>query len=135
MTGLFDVSGKIVLVTGGAQGLGRMIAEGFVRAGARVYITSRKADVVEQAAAEMRGYGECIGIAADLSTAEATTALARAIMAREAAVHVVVNNAGRTWGAPLESFPDKAWAGVMAVNVQSPFTLVRDLLPALKAAA
>ena len=132
---LFDVTGKVVLVTGGAQGLGRMIAEGFVRAGARVYVTSRKADICEAAASEMRTLGDCTGIPADLSTAEATSALARDIRAREPAVHVVVNNAGKTWGAPLAEFPDKAWPGVMAVNVQTPFTLVRDLLPALRAAA
>lgn len=135
MTGLFDISGKVALVTGGAQGLGRMIAEGLVRAGARVYITSRKAEICEQSAREMSEFGECFPIAADLTTPEAATALVNEIKSRESAVHILVNNAGKTWGAPLESFPDKAWASVMAVNVQGPFTLVRDLLPLLKAGA
>jgi NAD(P)-dependent dehydrogenase (short-subunit alcohol dehydrogenase family) len=74
-------------------------------------------------------------VPADLSTPEACTALARTITEHEGRLHVLVNNAGRTWGAPLASFPDKAWAPVMAVNVQGPFTLIRDLLPLLKNAA
>lgn len=131
---LFDVSGKIALVTGGAQGLGRMIADGFVRAGAKVYITSRKADAVEVAAAEMRRDGACEGIAADLATPEGCGGLAKAIAMKATRLDILVNNAGRSWGAPLEDFPDKAWPSVMAVNVQTPFTLVRDLLPLLKAA-
>lgn len=132
---LFDVGGKTVLITGGASGLGRMVAEGFVGAGAKVYITSRKAEAAETAAAEMRQCGSCIGIAADLATPEACTVLAKTLANSESALDVLVNNAGRTWGGPLASFPDKAWASVMAVNVQGPFTLVRDLLPLLKNAA
>jgi NAD(P)-dependent dehydrogenase (short-subunit alcohol dehydrogenase family) len=131
---LFDVSGKVVLVTGGAQGLGRMIAEGFVQAGAKVYITSRKADAVEAAATEMSTRGSCIPVVADLAAPEGCSALARTLADSETGLDVLVNNAGRTWGAPLASFPDKAWASVMAVNVQSPFTLVRDLLPLLRQA-
>ena len=133
MPTLFDITGKIALVTGGAQGLGRMIAEGLVNAGCKVYITSRKQDIGDRAAREMSGRGQCNALVADLSTPEAGTALAHQIKRSEQRLDVLVNNAGRTWGAPLESFPDKAWAGVMAVNVQSPFTLVRELLPLLKA--
>tara|TARA_R110000772_G_scaffold268731_1_gene398338 strand:- start:47156 stop:47938 length:783 start_codon:yes stop_codon:yes gene_type:complete len=132
MNKLFDISGKIALVTGGAQGLGRMIAEGLVDAGVRVYITSRKADVCELAASEMSERGQCIGIAADLSSPEAAIALANEIKARESQLDIIINNAGKTWGAPLDEFPDKAWASVMAVNVQGPFTLVRELLPLLE---
>jgi len=133
MRTLFDITGKIALVTGGAQGLGRMIAEGMVSAGCKVYFTSRKQDIGDQAAREMAERGQCIALVADLSTPEAATALAREIQGREQCLDILVNNAGRTWGAPLESFPDKAWAGVMAVNVQGPFTLIRELLPLLKA--
>ncbi|MBS7743473.1 MULTISPECIES: SDR family oxidoreductase [unclassified Chelatococcus] len=129
---LFETKDKIVLVTGGAQGLGRMIAEGFVLGGAKVYITSRKEEVVTAAEAELRRSGECVGIVADLSSPEACSALAQRIRESETRLDVLINNAGRTWGAPLETFPDKAWASVMAVNVQGPFTLVRDLLPLLK---
>jgi len=134
MPPLFDITGKIALVTGGAQGLGRMIAEGLVNAGCKVYITSRKQDIGDQAAREMSERGQCIALVADLSTPEACTALAHEIKRSEQRLDVLVNNAGRTWGAPLESFPDKAWAAVMAVNVQGPFTLVRELLSLLKAA-
>ena len=129
---LFDITGKIALVTGGAQGLGRMIADGLVNAGCKVYITTRKQDVGDQAAREMSERGQCTALVADLSTPEAGTALAREVRDREQRLDILVNNAGRTWGAPLESFPDKAWAGVMAVNVQGPFTLIRELLPLLK---
>jgi NAD(P)-dependent dehydrogenase (short-subunit alcohol dehydrogenase family) len=133
--GLFDLSGKVALVTGGAQGMGRMIAEGLVRAGAHVYITSRKAEVCAHSAEELSAFGRCTALPADLVTAEACTALAAELKSRETALHILVNNAGKSWGAPLESFPDKAWSGVMAVNVQTPFTLVRELLPLLKSAA
>ena len=129
---LFDIAGKTVLVTGGAQGLGRMIAEGFVRAGAQTFITSRKADSAAAAAAELSALGTCEGIAADLSTTEATEALARWVAGRTEVLHVLVNNAGKTWGEKLETFPAKAWPGVMAVNVQMPFQLMRDLLPLLE---
>lgn len=134
MNELFSLKGKVALVTGGAQGMGRMIAEGLLTAGASVYITSRKQDICEQAAREMQSLGRCVGIPADLTTPEATVALANDLKQRESQLHILINNAGKTWGAPLESFPDKAWAGVMAVNVQTPFTLVRELLPLLKAA-
>src|SRR5262249_6593838 len=103
---VFDVAGKVVLVTGGAQGIGRMIAEGFVRAGAKVYFTSRKPEICEAAQAEMARLGTCIGIPADLATPQAATALAAQLREREAVLHVLVNNAGRTWGAPLQDFPD-----------------------------
>src|SRR5271168_2105997 len=107
LDGLFDLSGKAALVTGGAQGMGRMIAEGLVRAGAHVYITSRKADLCDRAAAELAAFGRCTPLPADLATPEAASALAAEFRAREGALHILVNNAGKTWGAPLESFPDK----------------------------
>jgi NAD(P)-dependent dehydrogenase (short-subunit alcohol dehydrogenase family) len=133
--GIFDIAGKVALVTGGAQGIGKMIAEGFVRAGCRVYISTRNCTAGAQVAAELAAFGHCHALTADLSTPEGVKSLSEALTASESKLHVLVNNAGRTWSAPLESFPDRAWAGVMAVNVQSPFTLARDLLPLLKAAA
>lgn len=135
MSGLFDLTGKVALVTGGAQGLGRMIAEGLLSAGAKVAITSRKEDVCEAAAREMSELGTCIPLPSDLSSAEAAVALARRL--REACgdeLHILVNNAGKTWGGPLDDFPDKAWPGVMMVNVQAPFTLIRELLGPLEKA-
>jgi NAD(P)-dependent dehydrogenase (short-subunit alcohol dehydrogenase family) len=133
VTRLFDLSRKIALVTGGANGLGRMIAEGFLRAGCKVYITSRDVAAGELAAREMSEFGTCIALGSDLATPEAAVSLSAQFKARESVLHVLVNNAGRTWAAPLESFPDKAWPGVLALNVQSPFTLVREFLSLLKA--
>lgn len=135
MSGLFDLAGKFALVTGGAQGLGRMIAEGLLRAGATVAITSRKADACEAAASEMSSLGKCIALPCDLCSPEAAVDLAaRVRTASGGKLHVIVNNAGKTWGGPVDSFPDKAWPGVMMVNVQAPFTLIRELLPELQAA-
>jgi len=132
---LFDVAGKTVVVTGGSRGIGRMIAAGFVSGGARVYISARKAEQCDATAAELSKDGECISIPADLSTEEGCHALAGAIGERESAVHVLVNNAGATWGAPLEEFPDSGFDKVMNVNVKGVFHLTRLLLPQLRAAA
>lgn len=131
MNDLFSLAGKKALVTGGAQGLGRMIAEGLLRAGAEVAITSRKADVCEAAASEMATLGRCISLPADLSTPEAAVDLVARYRQLVGECHILVNNAGKTWGGPIDSFPDKAWPGVMAVNVQAPFTMIRELLPDL----
>ncbi|OHC90841.1 MAG: 3-oxoacyl-ACP reductase [Sphingomonadales bacterium GWF1_63_6] len=134
MSDLFSLAGKKAIVTGGAQGLGRMIAEGLLRAGATVAITSRKADICEAAASEMGALGTCIPLPADLSTPEAAVDLVARYRDAVGACHILVNNAGKTWGGEIDSFPDKAWPGVMAVNVQTPFTMVRELLPELGAA-
>jgi NAD(P)-dependent dehydrogenase (short-subunit alcohol dehydrogenase family) len=132
---LFDLEGKVALVTGGAHGLGRMIAAGLATAGAAVYITSRKAEAAERSARELSSIGPCHALTANLATPEAAAALAAELARLETRLDILVNNAGKTWGAPLESFPDRAWPDVMAVNVQGPFTLIRELLPLLKAAA
>jgi NAD(P)-dependent dehydrogenase (short-subunit alcohol dehydrogenase family) len=132
---LFDLTGRQAVVTGGAQGLGRMIAEGLLAAGAAVAITSRNAETAESAAREMAPDGRCVGYGVDLSTPEAAAGLADRVAVEIGSCHILVNNAGKTWGAPLEDFPDKAWASVMATNVQAPFTLVRQLLPLLRAGA
>ncbi|MDI1295018.1 MAG: SDR family oxidoreductase [bacterium] len=134
MSDLFSLAGKSALVTGGAQGLGRMIAEGLLRAGATVAISSRKVDICEAAASEMAVLGRCIPLPADLSTPEAAVDLVGRYRAAVGACHILINNAGKTWGGEIDSFPDKAWPSVMAVNVQTPFTMVRELLPELGAA-
>jgi NAD(P)-dependent dehydrogenase (short-subunit alcohol dehydrogenase family) len=133
MSDLFSLSGKRAIVTGGAQGLGRMIAEGLLRAGASVAITSRKADICEAAAAEMAALGNCIALPADLSTPEAAVDLVARYRVAVGGCDILVNNAGKTWGGDIDTFPDKAWPSVMAVNVQTPFTMVRELLPELGA--
>lgn len=135
MSDLFGVVGKRVLITGGAQGLGNMMAERLLRAGAHVIITSRKREASEEAARILQVHGNCIGLQADLANAEGAVALADQIKALGEPLHVLINNAGKMWGAPLESYPDKAWPDLMAINVQTPFTLVRELLPVLRASA
>lgn len=130
---LFSLSGKRALVTGGARGLGRMIAEGLLRAGATVTISARDSGAATAAAAEMAALGVVRAIAADLSTPEGAAALVETYRTEGHGLDILVNNAGKTWGATIESFPDKAWAGVMAVNVQIPFKLVQLLLPELTA--
>jgi len=135
MKDLFSISGKVALVTGGSRGIGYMIARGFVEAGARVYISARKADACEAAAAELSQHGTCISLPADLSTEAEARRLAEAIAAREPALHILVNNAGANWGAPLAEFPDEAWDKVLALNVKAIFHLTRALLPQLEKAA
>ena len=135
MQKLFDVSGKVVLVTGGAQGIGLMIAEGFVEAGAKVYVASRKAEVCTRVAAELSKKGTCIGLPADCSTEAGCRALAGELAARESALHVLVNNAGNNWGAPFESYPDAAFDRVFALNIKGVFHLTRACMPLLEAAS
>ena len=131
MKDLFSIAGKTALVTGGSRGIGLMIARGFVEAGAKVYISSRKADACERAAAELSEHGPCIAIPADLSTEAGARGLAEAVSARESTLHVLVNNAGANWGAPLAEYPDAAWDKVLALNVKAIFHLTRALLPLL----
>ena len=135
MKDLFSISGKVALVTGGSRGIGFMIARGFVEAGARVYISARKADACEAAAAELSKQGTCIALPADLSKEAEARRLAEAIAAREPALNILVNNAGANWGAPLAEFPDEAWDKVLALNVKAIFHLTRALLPQLEKAA
>ncbi|WP_422752610.1 glucose 1-dehydrogenase [Micromonospora sp. WMMD708] len=135
MTDLFSVDGKTVLVTGGSRGIGLMIARGFVRAGATVVISSRKADVCEAVAKELSAEGRCEAIPADLGDDAGADALAAAVRERYDRLDVLVNNAGATWGAPLESYPGSAFDKLWAVNVKAVFRLTTALLPALRAAA
>ncbi len=132
---LFGINGRVAVVTGGSRGIGRMIAEGYVRAGARVYITARKAEACEQTARELSAVGECIAIPGDLSTEAGCNAFAAAVAEREERLDILVNNAGATWGAPIAEYPYSAWDKVLGVNVKGVFHLTRALLPQLRAAA
>src|SRR5271165_1714430 len=129
---LFDVSAKTALVTGGSRGIGLMIARGLLQAGARVIVSSRKADDVQAAAQELAELGDCEAIPADVSTPEGAAELARATAARFPELDILVNNAGVGWGAPLEEFPPGGWAKVLHTNVQGVFDLTIALLPALR---
>lgn len=131
---LFNVRGKVALVTGGATGVGRMIAQGLLDNGAKVYIASRKLDVCEAAAKEMSPEGHCIALRADLSTLPEIEALAAEIAAREPALHILVNNSGGGWTQPIEDYSEAGWDKMMTLNVKTPFFLFRALLPQLKAA-
>lgn len=135
MTELFSIEGKTALVTGGSRGIGLMIARGFVEAGANVYIASRKAEVCEEVAAALSQVGRCTPLPADLSTEDECRRLAGELAAREDALHILVNNAGATWGAPLDDYDDAAWNRVLNLNVKGPFHLTRFLRPALDAGA
>lgn len=135
MPNLFSVEGKTVLVTGGSRGIGLMIAQGFVEAGAHVIIASRRAEVCAEVAARLSALGSAQAIPADLATVEGTHRLAQAVIDRGAPLDVLVNNAGATWGAPLEAYPESAFDKLWAVNVKAVFALTTALLPALRAAA
>ena len=135
MKGLFSVEGKTVLVTGGSRGIGLMIARGFVLAGARVLISSRKREVCDAVAAELAKSGSCISVPADLSSLEGCEQLAAEIEEREDQLHVLVNNAGANWGAPLSEFPESGWDKVFDLNLKAIFFLTRTLLPKLEKAA
>ena len=135
MKRLFDVAGKVALVTGGSRGIGEMIAEGFVTNGVRTYISSRKAEACDATAARLAEQGECISIPADLSTADGIAALVGGIRSREERLDILVNNAGATWGAPIGEFPESAWDKVMDINVKAPFFLTQALLPLLEKSA
>ncbi len=134
MSDLFSIAGKTALVTGGSRGIGLMIARGFVEAGAKVYISSRKAEVCDEVAAELSEIGEAVAIPANLSTEEECRRLADAIAERESSLDILVNNAGATWGAPIAEFDEAAWERVLALNVKGVFHLTKFLLPLLQAA-
>ena len=132
---LFSVKGKIVVITGGSRGIGKMIATGFVNGGAKVYITARKAAACDATAAELSEFGECISIPIDCSTMEGIDALVAEIGKRESKLDVLINNAGAAWGAPFDEFPESGWDKVMDLNTKSVFFLTQRFAPLLRAAA
>jgi NAD(P)-dependent dehydrogenase (short-subunit alcohol dehydrogenase family) len=136
MLDLFSLEGRVALITGGSRGIGRMIAKGFLAYGARVYISSRKADVCESTARELSaGGGRCIALPIDVSTNAGTDALAKAYAQRESKLDILVNNAGAAWLAEFDAFPEKGWDKVVDVNLKAPFFLTQALTPQLRAAA
>jgi NAD(P)-dependent dehydrogenase (short-subunit alcohol dehydrogenase family) len=131
---LFDLSGKHALVTGGTKGIGMMIARGLLQAGARVVISSRKADTCAEAQRLLSAFGDVQAIPADLSRHEECQRLADLVTADSDRLDILVNNAGAMWREPLATFPDEAWDTVLDLNLKSPFWLVQALLPALRRA-
>ena len=132
MSDLFSIEGKTAVVTGGSRGIGLMIARGFVDAGARVYVSSRKADACDAVAAELGD--RCISAPADLSTMDGVEQLAGVVSENEPKLDILVNNAGAAWGASFDAFPESGYDKVMDLNVKAIFFLTQKLLPLLRKA-
>ena len=135
MNDLFSLQGRTALITGGSRGIGRMIAQGFLAHGARVYISARKAAVCDRTAEELSAHGPCLSLPADVSSVEGARALATAFSAREEQLDILVNNAGAAWGAPFDEFPESGWDKVVDLNLKAPFFLTQALHPLLLKAA
>jgi NAD(P)-dependent dehydrogenase (short-subunit alcohol dehydrogenase family) len=131
---LFDLTGKVAVVTGGTRGIGLMMTRGLLEAGASVYISSRKAEAGEKAVAELSKYGVVLSVPADLSREEECLRLAAEVDKSEECVNILVNNAGTNWAAPLAEFPAAGWDKVVDLNLKTPFYLTRAFLPLLEAA-
>ncbi|EIW59746.1 NAD-P-binding protein [Trametes versicolor FP-101664 SS1] len=134
---LFNVKGKVVLITGGSRGIGKMIATGFVKNGAKVYISARSAKDCAETAGELNalGPGSCVALPADMQKLEEVDRLVKELSTREKALHVLVNNAGAAWGATLDDYPDAAWSKLLTLNLQRVFTLTQKCLPLFREAA
>jgi len=135
LSDLFSIEGKTALVTGGSRGIGLMIARGFVEAGARVYISSRKQDVCDEVAAQLSKVGTCVSLPANLSAEAECLRLASEIAEREVQLDILVNNAGANWGAPFEEFPASGWDRVIDLNLKGVFFLTRACAELLEKAA
>jgi NAD(P)-dependent dehydrogenase (short-subunit alcohol dehydrogenase family) len=132
---LFGLSGKVAVVTGGTRGIGLMMARGLLQAGARVYVSSRKKEAGDAAVAALSAFGKVTSLPADVSREDECLRLAAEVGEREDTLHILVNNAGATWGEPLATFPASAWDKVLDLNLKAPFFLTRAFLPLLEEAA
>ena len=135
MQDLFSLQGRCALITGGSRGIGRMIAEGFLAQGARVYISARKAAACDQTAQELSRLGSCVSLPADVSTLAGVQGLVKAFGAHESSLDILVNNAGAAWGAAFDEFPESGWDKVVNLNLKAPFFLTQALHGHLKAGA
>lgn len=134
-TDLFSLAGRVALVTGGARGIGRMIAEGFLRQGARVYVTTRRTDAARTAQAELSVLGPCVALAGNIADHAGVAELSAAYRACESRLDILVNNAGAVWVAPFVEFPEAGWDKVLDLNLKAPFFLTQALHDLLEAAA
>jgi NAD(P)-dependent dehydrogenase (short-subunit alcohol dehydrogenase family) len=135
MKDLFSLQGRVALITGGSRGIGKMIAEGFLTQGAKVYISARKGGALEDTAAELSKLGSCTPLVVDAAGGDGARAMADAYLKHENSLDILVNNAGAAWGAPFDEFPESGWDKVMDLNVKTPFFLTQALHGALKANA
>lgn len=131
----FSVRGKTALVTGGTRGIGYMIAEGYLRAGARVYISSRKEQACHDAQQQLSQFGDVIAVACDVASRDQCAALIDYVAQRESALDILVNNAGATWGSSFDAFPDAGWDKLLAVNLKAPFIVTQLARPLLEEAS
>jgi NAD(P)-dependent dehydrogenase (short-subunit alcohol dehydrogenase family) len=132
---IFDISGKTALVTGGTSGIGLMIATALVKRGVRTWITGRDQAQGDAVAAQLARGGQCAALAADLAEANGPARLAAGFARREAALHILINNAGASERGTIDTLSVADWDMVMDVNLRAPFFLVQQLLPQLRAAA
>jgi NAD(P)-dependent dehydrogenase (short-subunit alcohol dehydrogenase family) len=132
MKELFNIKGKVALVTGGSRGIGEMIATGYVENGAKVYVSSRKKEVCDSIAAQLSERGTCISLPFDLSKMDGIKGLVKAIGEREERLDILVNNAGAAWGAEIEDYPEDGWDKVVNLNLKSVFFLTQQFLPLLR---
>ena len=135
MKDLFSLEGRVALVTGGSRGIGKMIAQGFLEQGAKVYISSRKAPACDQAAEDLSQYGTCVSLPHDLSTVAGCDALAAELATHEKKLDILVNNAGAAWGAEFAEYPESGWDKTMDLNVKSLFFMTQKVYALMKAAA
>lgn len=134
MSDLFSLEGRVALITGGSRGIGRMIAEGYLKHGARVYITARKAAACFETARALSAHGHCVALPHDVSTIEGAQGLAEAFRAHEPRLDILVNNAGAAWGEAFDTYPEKGWDKVVDLNMKAPFFLTQILHADLKRA-
>src|SRR5258707_12857113 len=135
MKDLFSLKGRTALITGGSRGIGKMIAQGFLHHGAKVYISARKGGALEETAKELSRIGTCIALTTNASGADGAKAMADVYLQHEKTLDILVNNAGAAWGADFDEFPESGWDKVMDLNIKTPFFLTQALHAALKAAA
>ena len=138
---LFNVEGKVCVCTGGSRGIGLMMSRCLVENGSTVYVVSRKADACERAVAALNKLpsrhpkGRAVSLACDVSTDNSCRNLAQEVAKHHDQVHILINNAGITWGSSFESFPESAWDKVFRLNVTAIFNLTRAFRPLLKRAS
>jgi NAD(P)-dependent dehydrogenase (short-subunit alcohol dehydrogenase family) len=135
ISSLFDVEGKVYVITGSTSGIGLMMARGLVEVGATVVVTSRKADACASVAAELSEIGSCVSIPSDVSSEDGCRALRDAVAERFDGIHALVNNAANTWGAPLAEHDSKVWNRVFDLNVAGSFHCAKFFRPLLEAAS
>jgi gluconate 5-dehydrogenase len=121
---LFELKGRVALVTGGSRGLGLQIAQGLGEMGARIAISARKRAELDEAKSQLAQHGiDALTVVNDLAKPEQVPALVEAVAAHYGTINILVNNAGTSWGAPAEDYPLEAWNKVMTLNASSVFAL------------